>query len=536
MKKKIIILVLIVLTIFLITFIYRAINKPNNNVENREINIVLGSEPNSLDPAISLTIDVRSYMANMFEGLVNIDTNGELKAGVATEWKSNEDNTEYIFYLRKDAKWSDGSLLTAKDFKYEWLRVLNPETASGWASYLYYIKGAENYNKGNVKAEDVGIEVLDDYTLKVEMENPCSFFASMTALQPYYPVKESIISEHGENWTQDANTYITNGAFKIENWEHDSKISIVKNPNYWNKEKVNISKINFMLYSDSSAILNAYDAGNIDYVESMLTSEEMQQIDELNYSDFVYTKFLAMNLNSKAFQDINVRKAISLALDREEIAKIMGTEMEPLTSFIPYGFYNSDENKDYTEDSNSKKYLEKNSNIEEAKKILEEAGYKDGKGLETITYLTNTSSTNVALAEIVKSQLSEIGINIEIQALEAKIFNTYRKEKKYDLVAASWAAEYPDITSYLYGFKSTDLNNYSSYNNKDFDNIYNSILSEENTGEKFKLVHQAEDLVMSSYCVAPLYSQKNCFIVNDKIKGFYHDITGCLNFSQSYIE
>lgn len=534
MKKKIVIIVLVILLVFSITLLGLNNNKFNTN--KNEINVELGSEPNSLDPAISLTIDVRSYLANLFEGLLVLDQDGSLKPGVAMDWKVNEENTEYIFYLRNDAKWSDGTEVTANDFKYEWLRVLNPETASGWASYLYYIKGAEAYNNGTGKPEEVGIYVDDDYTLRIEMENPCSFFASMTAIQPYYPAKESIIKEYGDSWTQNSDSYVTNGAYKLESWEHDLKISIVKNENYWNNNEVKLSKINFMLYSDSSAILNAFEANELDYVEDMLTSEEMEQVSEIKLADFVNTKFLAFNLNSEVLKNIKVREALSIALDREEIAKMMGTQMEPLTGFIPYGFYNSDEQCDYTNDSNSSKYLSATANIEKAKQLLEEAGYKDGVGLDTITYLTNTSSSNMALAEVVKSQLAKIGANVEIQALESNVFNTYRKEKKFDIVAASWAAEYPDITSYLYGFKSTDLNNYSSFNDSNFDNLYNKIVSASNNEEKLKFTHQAENLVMNSYCVAPLYSEKACYIANDSIKGVYHDVTGCINFSRSYIE
>ena len=534
MKK--ISIVLIIFIILIIIFVF-AINQKSTNTEIKEINITLGSEPNSLDPAISLTIDVRAYLSNLFEGLVNLDENGEIREGVAQKWEANDDNTEFIFYLRKDAKWSDGTPITANDFKYAWLRVLNPETASGWASYLYYIKGAEKYNSGESTQEDVGIEVLDDYTLKVTMENSCSFFTSMTALQPYYPVKENIINEYGEKWTQNSDTYVTNGPFKLETWDHDSKITITKNNNYWNVSNIKMSKINYILFSDSSAILNSFESGDLDYVgDMMLTSEEMQQVAELKMSDYVNTKFLALNLNSDVFKNINVRKAVSLALDRQEIANIMGVQMKPLTGFIPYGFYNANEGKDYTEDSNSTKYLQETSNIEEAKQLLEEAGYKDGHGLDKIVYLTNTSSSNITLAEIVKSQLSKIGIDVEIQALESNVFNTYRKEEKFDIVAASWAAEYPDITSYLYGFKSTDLNNYASFDNKNFDEIYNKIVSERNISERLKLTHEAEDLVMNSYCVAPLYSARKCYIVNDNLKGYYYDITGCLNFSKAYLE
>lgn len=531
MKKKSIVIGLVALVFggLIVGLILNKQDKPKG-----ELNVSLGAEPNSLDPAISLTIDVRSYLSNLFEGLVNLDEKGNVVEGVAKEWSANDENTEYTFKLRENAKWTDGSNVKAQDFKYSWLRVLDPNTASGWASYLYYIENAEDYNNGTASKESVGITVVDDYTLKVTLENPCSFFVSMTALQPYYPVKESAVTAHGDNWSNSAETFVSNGAFKLENWKHDSKITIVKNNTYWDNNKIKLSKINFVLFSDSNVVLNAYEAKNIDYVENVLTSEEMKQVGTVQSSDFVYTKFLSFNLNREVFQNVNVRKAISLALDREAIAEIMGEQMQPLTSFIPYGFYNDSENKDYTEDSNSRKYLDKNSKIAEAKQLLKDAGYENGVGLSKITYLTNTSSSNTALAEIVKNQLQAIGINVEIQALEKKVFNTYRSEKNFDIVAASWAAEYPDITSYLYGFRSTDLNNYSSFNNEDFDQKYTEILLSDSIQEKFALVHQAENLVMDSYCVAPLYMENTFFIHVNNLKGFYHDVTGCLNFSRAY--
>ena len=534
MKNKgvIILIVIAVIIIGIIT----AKNNSIKTSKKEEINVVLGSEPSSLDPAISLTIDVRSYLTHLFEGLVRIDSKGQVQEGMADKWEFNKDKTEVKFHIRENAKWSDGSKVTAEDFKYAWLRVLDPKTASGWASFLYYIKGAEKFNLGETKSDTVGIEVIDDNNLKVKLESPCSFFISMTALQPYYPVKKSIINKYGEKWTQEKKSFVTNGAYTLKKWTHDSKIEIEKSENYWNNKNVYINNINFMLYADSNAILNVYQSGELDYVETMLTSDEMKQVDKLRNSDFVYTKFLALNLNSNVFKDDKVRKAIAIALDRTEISKKMGSEISPLTTFIPYGFYNGDEKTDYTKDSNAKKYLEEKAQLEEAKKLLEEAGYKDGKGLPKVTYLTNNSSSNIALAELVKSQLEKIGIKVNIQALEKKVFNEYRKDKKFDIVAASWAAEYPDITSYLYGFRSNDINNYASFKSKEFDQKYAKILQTEKTKDKFKLTHEAENLVIESYSIIPLYSEKTTYISNKNLVDYYHDVTGCLNFTNSIVE
>ncbi len=531
MKNKFLVFGSIILFILLIVGCCYLINKNKQMVDvNITPRIVLGSEPASIDPAKSLTIDIRSYLSNLFEGLVNIDEKGTVKEGVAYEWSSNANNTEYVFKLRENAMWSDGVRVTANDFKYAWLRVLNPETASGWASYLYYIKGAEKYNNGTGSVKDVEIEVVNDRTLKVTLENPCSFFISMTALQPYYPVRSDIIEKYGDSWTENSYSFISNGAFRLNDWKHDLEISVLKNDFYWNKKNIKLPGIIFKLFSDSSAILNSFEAGEIDYVGNILTAEEMKQVSEIKTSSFILTKFISLNLNKNIFTEINLRKAISIALDREEISKVIGSQASPLLSFIPYGFYNISENKDYTEDSNHTEYLDKKSNIEEAKLLLKDV---DLKKYGKIQYLTNTSSSNVILAEIIKNQLSKIGLNIEIVAVEKKIFNTYRKEKKYDIVAASWAAEYPDITSYLYGFKSSDLNNYSGFKNNEFDIIFSNIMSENDLAVRFKMVHDAENLVMNSFAVIPLYDENTYYITSGKIEGYYYDVTGCLNFTKA---
>jgi oligopeptide transport system substrate-binding protein len=529
--KKIIFLVISIFGLSIISyFLLSENNKEANNTEFFP-RIVLGSEPSSMDPAKSLTIDTRAYLASLFEGLTNLDEYGNLEEGVAYEWSTNSNNTEYIFELRENALWSDGSPVTANDFKYSWLRVLNPETASGWASYLYHIQGAEKYNNGEAAEDSVGIEVLDSHTLKVILENPCSFFASMTSLQPYYPVKKEVIDSYGDGWTENVNTYISNGAFLLNKWEHDSEIVVSKNDYYWDKGGVKLSGLEFKLFSDSSAVMNSYEAGVLDYVGNILTVEEMQQISEIKNSDFVITKFIALNLGSPLFNNSNIRKAIALALNRDEITKMIGGQAKPLLRFIPCSFYNEIKERDCVEYGDGFSSLNNKERIEEASSLVKSANIDTNK---KIIYLTNTSSLNVILAEVIKNQLSQIGLEVEIMAVEKKTFNSYRKEKKYDIVAASWAAEYPDITSYLYGFKSSDLNNYPGFKSNEFDDFYNDIMSESDVNKRFEIAFDAEDLVLNSYSAIPLYYENTAYISNNILKGYFYDITGCLKFINAY--
>lgn len=528
MKKFLIIF--IVPLLFIVGYFLLKDNKEKLNSESLVPLIVLGSEPSSLDPAKSLTIDVRSYLASLFEGLVNIDKDGNLEEGVSYDWSSNIDNTEYTFKLRNNAMWSDGTPVTANDFKYAWLRVLDPETASGWASYLYYIRGAEQYNSGVGDEDIVGIEVLDDYTLKVILESPCSFFVSMTSLQPYYPVKREVIEKYGDYWTESPDSFISNGPFVLSNWKHDLEIILTRNNYYWDRDNLELSSVVFKLFSDSSSVMNSYDAGAVDYVGNILTFEEMKQISNVETSNFIFTKFVALNLDSPVFQDANVREAVAMALDREEISKIIGEQSSPLFRFIPCIFYNDlEKNKCILDGYNfaNLSYIEK---IDRAKMLIENSDVKNIR----IVYLTNTTSLNVALAEIVKNQLSKIGLEVDVMAVEKKTFNSYRKEKKYDIVAASWAAEYPDITSYLYGFKSSDLNNYSGFKSEKFDNIFNNIMLEKDNNRRFKMVYEAEDLVLQSFSIIPLYYEETSYISNGRLNRFFYDITGCLRLKKAY--
>lgn len=510
--------------------------KHNDDSSQRNtLNVALGSEPNTLDPALSLTIDTRSYLAHIFEGLTNFSKDGAVVPGVAVSWTVNDDNTEYTFQIRDDAVWSDGSKVLAEDFIYGWLRVLNPETASGWASYLYYIKGAEAYNTGLGKADEVGLRA-EDRNLIVELENPCPFFVEMTAMQPYYPVKQTSVETYGDAWASNADTMVFNGPYVVSEWLHDEQIKLTKNGSYWNVERALPDTINFYLMADSNATMNAYESGILDFEENILTSAEKSQIDEIQSCNFAVTKFLSLNLKRDVFSDERIRQAIAIALDRTSLASIMGESYFPLSGWVPRGFINSDSGIDYLDEEGSRVYFDVTGNLDEAKELLEDAGHPNGEGLPPLSYLTSTSSSNVQLAEAVKYQLEQLGLTINIGAYEDKIFNDYRAKREFDIVAASWAAEYPDISSYFYGMLSTNINNYASFADEQFDNLYRKALSLSGSSERFPYYHDLENIAMDSFAIIPLYGVNTEFIAKENVSGFYHDVTGCLHLEGSSIK
>ena len=519
----------IISIILLLVFLFSTVGSAQA-INDEELHIVLGPEPETLDPAITLTVDVRSYLSHLFEGLTVIDAEGNIKPGCASRWEVNDDATQYIFTMDPSAVWTDGKQVTADDFRFEWLRVLAPETASGWASFLYYIKGAERYNKGECDADDVGISVSDAGELVVELEVPCSFFTSMTAMQPYYPAREDII-ESNENWT--ANAFVSNGPYILEAWNHDQSLVLRKNENFHQKINGEFSRLVFILMEDSSATMNAFESGEVDFVGWVLTVDEMEQVGDVNYCDYTVTKFLSINSKREAFSDVRVRQAISLALNRTVIAELMGEGYLPLCSWLPRGFVNA--GVDFRDDAERASYYSAEADLEQALALLEEAGYPNGAGFPEIEYLTNTSSLNIRLGEIVKEQLARIGLTVNIITFEQKVFGEYRRNRDFDIVAASWAAEYPDISSYFYGFQSTDINNYSQFADEQYDALYKEALSTTDPSSRFDLYHRQEELVMDSWYVLPLYSANTSYIASDSLEGFYYDVTDCLRFTDAVL-
>ena len=528
--KKIISIVVLVLSVFSLSACSFNSNQKNQKSSIKDtLNVSVSIEPVSIDPAKCLSMDACSMLTNLFEGLVNFDEKGNFVPGVATSWSANDDYTQFTFHLRNNAQWSDGSNVIAEDFKYAWMRTLNPETASSFAYYLYYIKNAESYNAGKIDASQVGINVIDPYTLEVNLEHPCSYFLSLTTLAGYYPVKSSIIEANGDKWTQNADTYVTNGAYKLREWKHDTSLLIEKNKQYWDSSNVFIQNINFLLMADATTIINAYETGELDFVEYTLKPDEMAQVDDVKYANFVYTRLVEFNLNKKIFKDVRVREAINIALDRENMVSLIGKGNFPMQYFIPSGFHTPDEGIDYRE-IYPKKYFESTADIERAKKLLAEAGYTNGKGIPSLTYLCNTIGYNVVNAEIFKNQLAKIGIEVKIVSLDKKIMTAQRNTGDYDFTPVNLLAEYPDISVFLYSLKTNDVSNYAHYSNSLYDDLYTKIITESDVKTRFELVHQAEDILMKDYPIIPLYINQMNYIENGNVGGYIHDTAGRLSF------
>ena len=275
---------------------------------------------------------------DLFEGLYTKNQDGEIVKGLAEEVEVSEDKTEYTFKL-KDAKWSNGDPVTAGDFEYAWKRVLNPDTGSSFAFYLYYLKGGEAYNKGNGSVEDVGVTAVDEKTLRVQLEEPAGFIKKLLAFWTYYPVNEAVVSQ-GNNWAAEADGYVSNGAYQLTTWNHDSELIVEKNDNYWNKEDVSMNKITWEMVNDATTFYQMYKTGELDMIDTLPIDVIAQEKDSEDYKVTPYfgTYMYMFNIEKEPFTNAKVRKAFNLAIDREMITKnIAQGGQEPARAFVPKG-------------------------------------------------------------------------------------------------------------------------------------------------------------------------------------------------------
>ena len=247
---------------------------------NQQLVFNLGEDPETMDPTLNNSSGAGTMILNAFEGLMVLDENDQPVEGTAESMEVSEDGLVYTFKIREDAKWSDGEAVTADNFKYSWLRALNKETAAEYAYQLFYIKNAEKFYNGEATAEEVGINVIDEKTLEVTLETPTAYFPQLLAFTTYVPLREDIVSANPEGWATNPETYVSNGPFKLVQWDMKDQLVFEKNENYWDKDSVKLESLTFKLVTDDTTAYSELKAGNFDMVNSVPTNEIEPGIEE----------------------------------------------------------------------------------------------------------------------------------------------------------------------------------------------------------------------------------------------------------------
>lgn len=495
------------------------------------LKVQVGPDPETVDPALNSAIDGGNMILHAFEGLLTLDENGQLKEGQAESWETSEDGLTWTFHLRDGLKWSDGTDLTAEDFVYSWQRVCDPNVAAPYAeTVLGMVKGYDEAVAGDITKLDV--QAPDEKTVVVNLANPCSYFGELAAFATLNPVQQATVEANGDAWATSADTYISNGPFMMTEWVPGSHITFSKNPNYWNAEAIKLDKLEFELIEDSNAAYSAYTSGEVDMIKDVPTEEipSLQGNDDFHVEPIIGTYYVSLNLQKEYFQDARVRKALSLAIDRNYVANtLMQGTYSPASSIVGPGWLDTD-GSSFAENANGgTPYIDNDNfdaNLEEAKKLLEEAGYPNGEGFPQIEYTTNDAGYHKVVAEYLQQAWAAIGIDLKVNIVEWASFTPMRRNGEFDVARNGWVGDYTDPSNILELFCTTNGNNDGKYTNADFDAaIEDSRVTTDATTRSADL-HKAEDTLMNDAGCIPIAYYNDFWLQSSKITGSWHSANG----------
>lgn len=510
------------------------------------IAVCLASEPQTIDPALNSAVDGAIMVNHFFEGLVKWVDDGEGNAmtapGQAESWEKvvNDDGTvTYTMKLRDGIKWSDGKEVTAGDFEYSWKRLANPETA---ADYCYMIDMVQNY-AGIANSESdpdtLGIKAIDDKTLEIVLSYDCPYFEEIMAFPATFPVRQDLV-EGNDEWTYDVATYVSNGPYKMKEWSHNAYILAEKNENYYDFANLGPDTIRFTLLDDANAMLAAYKSGELDFIEELPPDEMANYLasGELTVADYIGTYYVCFNTEDEVFSNPLIRKAFSLAIDRNYIVENVSQAGEvPATGYVPAGVNDaagpgSDDFRTVGGEYYSVAEEDYEKNCEEARALLAEAGYPNGEGFPTVEYMYNTNDKHKAIGEALQNMWQEqLGVTVNLSNQDWNVFLESRKQGDYQIARNGWIADYNDPCSFLDMWYTGGGNNDAQYSNKDYDAKIDTAKATAVQEERMKAFHEAEDiLIEQDNVLVPVYFYTQPYMIKDDIQGMYYTPLGYFFF------
>ena len=518
--------------------------------------VQLGPNPETLDPALNAAIDGGNTLLTIEEPLLIIDENNEVQPGQAESYTVSDDGLTWTFTLRDGLKWSDGSDLTAADFEYSFKRLASPDTAAPYAETVVgmidgYQDAIGNPDEDGNTTTDPDWDALnvhaseDGKTLTIQLSYPCSYFDKLAAFVATAPVQQATVEANGDAWCTEPDTFICNGPYMITEWTPSERIVLSKNPYYvggWDSSKIVSDTITLLLLEDSSASYAAYNSGEAQLVKDVPTDEipsltRAEDGGDFYLDEIMGTYYITLNDQKEPFTDVRVRKALSLAIDRDYVANtIMQGIYTPATALVGPGIV---DNEGYFMDNanGGEPYIgdDYEANLEEAKQLMAEAGYPDGEGFPTITYSANDAGYHIPVAEYLQQAWGELGITMNIDKVEWSSFIPMRRAGDYDISRNGWSMDYNDPSNMLELFTTNNGNNDGKYANPAFDQV----IEESRVADKaahFEKLHEAEDILMTDAACIPVAYYNDFWLQSPSLKGTWHSPYGYWYLQYGYIE
>ncbi|MBS4209284.1 peptide ABC transporter substrate-binding protein [Bacillus sp. FJAT-50079] len=500
-------------------------------------------EPGALHPGLAQGTHDSWILEHAFEGLTKKTPEGEIIPGMAETWDVSDDGLIWTFHLKDGMKWSNGDPVVAEDFEYAWKFALNPESASDYAYQLYYLEGAEEYNSSEDEAgyealeAKVGVTAKDEKTLEVKLAQPTPYFLDLTSFYTYYPINKKV-QEANPDWSLEAASYVSNGAFKLTEWNHKESMKLERNENYYDKDKIKLDEVQFVIIDNEDTAWQMYQADELDLVYPLPQDVQGQLVEsgdpEFNNGPDLAVYYYNLNNDVKPFNNKKVRKALSMAIDRQTITEhVSQGGQQPAYSIIPPGM--PDVSGDFQE--NTGELFEDNA-VDEAKKLLAEGLAEEGMdALPEFTIVYNTSEGHKKIAEAVQEMWRKnLDISVILENVEFQVKLDREKAGDYEISRGGWVGDYVDPMTFIDLWVTDGPFNDANWSNADYDSYVNTAKSSMDQKERMEAMHKAEEILMDEMPIMPIYFYTKPFMVKSHVKGVYTPINSYPQFIYADIE
>ncbi len=514
-------------------------NETNNQKTEKEQSLIVNanSEPSSLDPVL-IDNQMAGDMANqLFEGLVRLDKDGKIEAGVAEKWSISDDGLVYTFYLNKNAKWSNGDRVKAEDFYFSWERALSPETAAPLGSNLFFIKNGMQYNSGEIKdSAQLGMKVIDESTFEVTLERPTSFFLGLTAFFTLLPINKEV-AESNPDWASEGESFVSNGPFKIQNWKHGQEVMMEPNEHYWAKDVVKLKQLKWVMVNEQNTDYGMYQSNQLNVSTNLPNNIRSKLIEsgEALTAPAARVVYLRYNHNNEVFKNPKIRKALGLALNRQLLVdKVTQGGEIPALAFIPPGLGSGvGEFRELAGEA-----LYKDNDIDTAKKLLEEGLKELGlSSLPKINFLFQTNDTYNKLSQAMQEMWKQnLGIEVELQTLEGKVFVQTVKSGEFEVAIYGTGADYDDASNLMGQYVTGDVYNYSNISIPEYDDLVTKADAEVDLEKRAAYMVEAEKVLIDEMAIAPLYYGTQVYLQKENVKDIYRYVIQAVDYREAYVE
>ena len=521
----------------------------------------LNAEPKLWDPTNNSESISDVIVKQLFEGLT-VSTSEGFEPGIAESWDVSEDGKTYTFHLRDDAKWSDGTPVTAKDFEYSWRRIADPAFASeALQAVTDYIQGAQEYFEGTGSYDDIKATAIDDYTFEVVLKNVTPYFPQLVANDVYLPVNQAAVEAGGDGWEKSPETCVSNGPFMLEEYQVGSHFLFKKNPNYYNADEVKIPGIKAVIITDDNTAYQAYQAGEIDVMDN-LPSEQVPQIlaEDPNVVIGADTgcRFMNFNVDKAPFDNVHVRRAVAYAIDRKQLTEqVLKNGSVPASGFIAPTCVKTDGGSFRVMESDGYPAEEyginpRQANVEAAKAELAEAGYPDGEGFPSVEITYANNDRDKKTSEAIQQMLEEnLGITVTLRAEESNVFTSTKNKGDFQMATGGWTNAPYDASGLIKLFYSQNGNNTAQWRWKEyvgaphdttlnpgseaFDKAFDKAMASQGT-DRDNAWEEAEDALMEDMPITPLYYPSYTALINeDQVEGVELTTTNAFMFKGASI-